>query len=205
MHTSRFTRLTNAFSKKVENHAHSVGLFAMYYNFVRIHKTLRTTPAMAANVTKRLWEIGDIALFSEVGSNPQMRFKVTEIVSLTAAGIACVGAIVSAAVPALYTHTSRNRELDIKLVEIGISILRADPKETQTNAAREWAIRIIEAHSGQKFSQEAKNELLNKKLTYDEFFTPSPVEWLSNESGPCSRANPCKSFNDALRRSRPQQ
>src|SRR5205823_4371174 len=56
----RFTRLTNAFSKKVENHAHSVALFAMYYNFVRIHKTLRTTPAMAAGITKRLWEIGDI-------------------------------------------------------------------------------------------------------------------------------------------------
>jgi IS1 family transposase len=60
MHTRRFTRLTNAFSKKVENHAHSVALFAMYYNFVRIHKTLRTTPAMAAKVTSRLWEIGDI-------------------------------------------------------------------------------------------------------------------------------------------------
>jgi len=58
MHTRRFTRLTNAFSKKVENHAHSVALFAMYYNFVRIHKTLRTTPAMAAGVTDRLWEIG---------------------------------------------------------------------------------------------------------------------------------------------------
>lgn len=60
MHTRRFTRLTNAFSKKVENHAHSVALFAMYYNFVRIHKTLRTTPAMAAKVTDRLWEIGDV-------------------------------------------------------------------------------------------------------------------------------------------------
>jgi hypothetical protein len=54
MHTRRFTRLTNAFSKMLENHAHSVALFALYYNFVRIHKTLRTTPAMAANVTKRL-------------------------------------------------------------------------------------------------------------------------------------------------------
>ncbi len=60
MHTRRFTRLTNAFSKKIENHTHSVALFAMYYNFVRIHKTLRTTPAMAAGVTSRLWEIGDI-------------------------------------------------------------------------------------------------------------------------------------------------
>jgi hypothetical protein len=44
----------------VPNHAHSVALFALYYNFVRIHKTLRTTPAMAAGVIKRLWEIGDI-------------------------------------------------------------------------------------------------------------------------------------------------
>jgi IS1 family transposase len=60
MHTRRFTRLTNGFSKKVENHAHSVALFAMYYNFVRIHKTLRVTPAMAARVTDRLWEVSDI-------------------------------------------------------------------------------------------------------------------------------------------------
>src|SRR5260370_40629663 len=60
MHTRRFTRLTNGFSKKVENHDHSVALFAMYYNFVRVHKTLRVTPAMAANVTKRLWEMSDI-------------------------------------------------------------------------------------------------------------------------------------------------
>jgi hypothetical protein len=60
MHTRRFTRLTNAFSKKVENHALSVALFAMYYNFVRIHKTLRVTPAMAAGVTDKLWEIGDV-------------------------------------------------------------------------------------------------------------------------------------------------
>ena len=56
----RFTRLPNDFSKRIENHAHSVALFAMHYNFVRIHKTLRTTPAMAAGITSRLWEIGDI-------------------------------------------------------------------------------------------------------------------------------------------------
>ncbi|PZU61102.1 MAG: IS1 family transposase [Sphingobium sp.] len=65
MHMRRFTRLTNAFSKKVENHAHAVALHMMYYNFVRIHKTLRMTPAMAAGVTDRLWEIEDIAMLVE--------------------------------------------------------------------------------------------------------------------------------------------
>ena len=69
MHTRRFTRLTNGFSKKVENHAHSVAPFAMYYNFVRIHKTLRTTPAIAANVTKRLWEMSDIVDVLEAWEN----------------------------------------------------------------------------------------------------------------------------------------
>ena len=61
----RFTRLTNAFSKKVESHAHAVALHFMYYNFVRIHKTLRVTPATAAKVTDRLWEIGDIVALVE--------------------------------------------------------------------------------------------------------------------------------------------
>jgi hypothetical protein len=56
----RFTRLTNAFSKKVENHDCAVALHAMYYNFVRIHQTLKVTPAMAAGVTSRLWEMNDI-------------------------------------------------------------------------------------------------------------------------------------------------
>lgn len=60
MHNRRFTRLTNGFSKKIENHAYSVALFALYYNFVRIHKTLCVTPAMAAGVTKRLWEMYDV-------------------------------------------------------------------------------------------------------------------------------------------------
>ena len=56
----RFTRLTNGFSKKVANHAAHVALYFMHYNFVRIHKTLRVTPAMAAGVADRLWEIRDI-------------------------------------------------------------------------------------------------------------------------------------------------
>jgi len=60
MGSRRFTRLTNAFSKKVENHAHSVAIHTMHYNFVRIHQTLRCTPAMAAGVSKTLWEIADM-------------------------------------------------------------------------------------------------------------------------------------------------
>ncbi len=65
MHVRRFTRLTNAFSKKVENHAYAVALHMMYYNFVRIHSTLRMSPAMAAGVSDRLWEIGDIVVLVE--------------------------------------------------------------------------------------------------------------------------------------------
>lgn len=60
MSMRRFTRLTNAFSKKVENHCHAVSLHFMYYNFARRHQTLRVTPAMAAGVTDRLWGIEDI-------------------------------------------------------------------------------------------------------------------------------------------------
>lgn len=65
MHMRRFTRLTNAFSKKVENHAWAVALHFMYYNFVRIHQTLRVTPAMAAGVTDKLWEMSDIVALVE--------------------------------------------------------------------------------------------------------------------------------------------
>ena len=57
MHSRRMTRLTNAFSKKMENHAHAMALHFLYYNFVRIHKTLKVTPAMAAGITDRLWEV----------------------------------------------------------------------------------------------------------------------------------------------------
>lgn len=60
MHMRRFTRLTNAFTKKAENHAHAVALHMMAYNFVRIHGSLRCTPAMAAGVTTKLWEVADI-------------------------------------------------------------------------------------------------------------------------------------------------
>ncbi len=60
MHMRRFTRLTNAFSKKIENHACAVALHSMYYNFVRLHQTLKVSPAMAAGVTNRLWEMVDV-------------------------------------------------------------------------------------------------------------------------------------------------
>ena len=60
MSLRRFTRLTNAFSKKVENHAAAVALHFMHYNFCRIHQTLRVTPAMAAGVTSKLWSVEDI-------------------------------------------------------------------------------------------------------------------------------------------------
>lgn len=55
MHNRRFTRLTNAFSKKFENHVHMVAIWTVWYNWVRIHKSLRVTPAMAAGLTDRLW------------------------------------------------------------------------------------------------------------------------------------------------------
>ncbi len=60
MQMRRFTRLTNAFSKKFENHAHMVALYTVWYNFVKMHKSLRMTLAMAAGVSKRLWSIEDI-------------------------------------------------------------------------------------------------------------------------------------------------
>lgn len=60
MHNRRFTRLTNAFSKKFENHVHMISLYTVFYNFVRIHKSLKVTPAMAAGVTDELLEMADI-------------------------------------------------------------------------------------------------------------------------------------------------
>ena len=60
MSLRRFTRLTNAFSKKIENHVHALSLYFVFYNFVRIHKTLRVTPAMESGLTDRLWEFEDI-------------------------------------------------------------------------------------------------------------------------------------------------
>jgi len=60
MQMRRFTRLTNAFSKKVENHAHAIALHFMHYNFARLHQTLKSTPAMRAGVTDHLWSVEEI-------------------------------------------------------------------------------------------------------------------------------------------------
>ena len=60
MSMRRFTRLTNAFPKKLENHLHSLALYFLHYNFCRVHKTLRVSPAMEAGLTDRLWDVFDI-------------------------------------------------------------------------------------------------------------------------------------------------
>lgn len=60
MHMRRFTRLTNAFSKKIENHCYAIALHFVFYNFAKIHKTLRVTPAMEAKLTKKPMTIEDI-------------------------------------------------------------------------------------------------------------------------------------------------
>jgi IS1 family transposase len=65
MHMRRFTRLTNAFSKKMENHCHAIALHFVYYNFCKIHKTLRVTPAMEAGLTKIPMEIEDIVRLTD--------------------------------------------------------------------------------------------------------------------------------------------
>ena len=61
----RFTRLTNAFSKKLDNHCHALALYFIYYNFVRIHKSLKVTPAMEAGVSNRLWSVEDIVKITD--------------------------------------------------------------------------------------------------------------------------------------------
>jgi hypothetical protein len=68
MSMRRFTRLTNAFSKKVENHCHALALYFVWYNFVRQHKAHRLSPAMAAGVTDRLWNMEDLAELVEAAA-----------------------------------------------------------------------------------------------------------------------------------------
>ena len=65
MHMRRFKRPTNTFSKRLENHTHMVAIYAVWYNWVRIHKTLRVTPAMAAGLTDRVWDMPEVVKLIE--------------------------------------------------------------------------------------------------------------------------------------------
>jgi hypothetical protein len=73
MTNRRFTRLTKAFSKKLENHGHMVALHFLHYNFARIHKTLRITPAMAAGISDHVWSMEEIAMLADAAYAPKKR------------------------------------------------------------------------------------------------------------------------------------
>lgn len=74
MSMRRFTRLTNAFSKKLDNHIHALALYFVFYNFCRLHKTLKTSPAMAAGVSETLWSLEDVvAKIDEMAPAPKPR------------------------------------------------------------------------------------------------------------------------------------
>jgi IS1 family transposase len=73
MSMRRFTRLTNAFSKKVDNHMHALSLYFAFYNFTRIHKTLKVSPAMAAGITDHLWSMEEIAEMIEARQSKPMK------------------------------------------------------------------------------------------------------------------------------------
>jgi len=80
MHMRRFTRLTNGFSKKFENHMHMVALYTVWYNFIRVHKTLKMSPAMAAGVSATLWSMDDLCeKMDAVAPKPGPRGPVAEI------------------------------------------------------------------------------------------------------------------------------
>jgi hypothetical protein len=65
----RFTRLTNGFSKKIENHIAAVSLYCMYYNFCRVHQTLRVTPAMESGIANHVWSIDELVGLLEQKAN----------------------------------------------------------------------------------------------------------------------------------------
>ena len=70
MSMRRFSRLTNAFSKKIENHIAALALYFTYYNFCRVHQTLRVTPAMEAGITDHVWDVSEIVyLLKETDAN----------------------------------------------------------------------------------------------------------------------------------------
>lgn len=80
MSMRRFTRLTNAFSKKFENHCHALALYFVWYNFCRIHKTLKVTPAMAAGVTDSLMSMADIVGLIDAAEDQKRKDKVHGVI-----------------------------------------------------------------------------------------------------------------------------
>ena len=79
MQMRRFTRLTNAFSKKAEAHYHMVALYTVWYNFVRMHETLRCSPAMAAGLSDRLWDMADIVALIDARAEAPKRPAVYKV------------------------------------------------------------------------------------------------------------------------------
>jgi hypothetical protein len=75
MANRRFTRLTNAFSKKLENHAHMVALYTCWYNFVKMHKTIGMAPALAAGLCTEMWEMGDLVAIIDRWDDARPRKK----------------------------------------------------------------------------------------------------------------------------------
>ena len=73
MQNRRFTRLTNGFSKKFQNHVHALALYFMFYNFIRVHKSLRVTPAMEAGLTDRIWSLENIIDRIDIMNPPKKR------------------------------------------------------------------------------------------------------------------------------------
>jgi IS1 family transposase len=73
MSMRRFTRLTNAFSKKIENHAHAIALYFVWYNFIKFHKTLRMTPAMAAGIAKSPMDMSDVVRLIDARQPPSSK------------------------------------------------------------------------------------------------------------------------------------
>lgn len=73
MSMRRFTRLTNAFSKKIDNHCHALAIYFVFYNFIRMHKTLRMSPAMAAGIADHLWSWDDVIALMDAADEPKKR------------------------------------------------------------------------------------------------------------------------------------
>lgn len=79
MSMRRFTRLTNAFSKKAENHTHALALYFTFYNFIRMHKSVRCTPAMAAGISDRLWSMEDVVALIDARAEAPKRPRVYKL------------------------------------------------------------------------------------------------------------------------------